>query len=63
MANGIYSETWMKFISEDILDYLIMQMSDKSEGFYASEDADSEGEEGKYYVWDYEQLRKTFRVI
>ena len=60
MANGIYSETWMKFISEDILDYLIMQMSDKSEGFYASEDADSEGEEGKYYVWDYEQLRKTF---
>ena len=35
-------------------------MSDKSEGFYSAEDADSEGEEGKYYVWDYDELRKTF---
>ena len=60
MAHGIYSDTWMKFISDDILDYLIMQMSDKSEGFYAAEDADSEGEEGKYYVWSYDDLIKTF---
>ena len=59
-AHGIYSDTWMKFISDDILDYLIMQMSDKSEGFYAAEDADSEGEEGKYYVWSYDDLIKTF---
>ena len=56
----IYSDTWMKFISEDILDYLITQMSDKSKGFYVSEDADSEGEEGKYYVWEYDELRKIF---
>ena len=60
MAHGVYSDAWMKFISDDILDYLIMQMSDKSEGFYSAEDADSEGEEGKYYVWDYDELRKTF---
>ena len=60
MAHGIYSDTWMKFISEDILDYLITQMSDKSKGFYVSEDADSQGEEGKYYVWEYDELRKIF---
>ena len=40
MAHGIYSDTWTKFISDDILDYLILEMSGKSEGFYAAEDAD-----------------------
>ncbi len=29
-------------------------------GFYSAEDADSEGEEGKFYLWDADELKKCF---
>jgi uncharacterized protein len=37
--------------------YIKREMTSPEGGFYAAQDADSEGEEGKYYVWEYDEIR------
>jgi len=41
-----------------ILRYIQREMTSNESGFYSSQDADSEGEEGKYYLWSYKELEK-----
>lgn len=41
------------------LDYLMRDLRDESGGFHASEDADSEGEEGKFYVFTRAEVREA----
>ncbi len=44
-------------IVHETLDYLLRDMHHPDGGFYASQDADSEGDEGRFYLWTYAEVR------
>src|SRR5215216_2019368 len=48
--------------AEGILDYVLREMTHPDGGFYSTQDADSEGHEGKFFVWDIDEIRKTLAV-
>jgi uncharacterized protein YyaL (SSP411 family) len=48
-----------KQVARQIGAYVLREMVDSRSGFYSAEDADSEGEEGKYYLWTEEQITQA----
>ena len=46
-----------KRVIEEIFEYITREMTAPEGGFYSAEDADSEGVEGKYYVWSEDELK------
>jgi len=44
-------------VARETLDYVVREMQHAEGGYYSATDADSEGEEGKFFVWTPEQVR------
>jgi uncharacterized protein len=47
--------------AREIFTYVIRDLMDPEGGFYCAQDADSEGEEGKYYLWTWPEVQKIFK--
>ena len=49
----------MKRAAEEIFEYVLRDMTSPEGGFYSAEDADSEGVEGKFYMWTPEEVKEV----
>ena len=48
----------MRRMAEEVYAYVLRDLTSPEGAFYSAEDADSEGEEGLFYLWTYEELQK-----
>jgi uncharacterized protein YyaL (SSP411 family) len=46
-------------VAREVLTYILRDMTSPEGVFYSAEDADSEGEEGRFYLWTPEQVKQT----
>jgi len=61
-----YTEGWQvtgnplfKQTVYEIAEYVFLKLTSKEGGFFSAEDADSDGEEGKFYVWESNQIKEV----
>ncbi|MCH9609513.1 MAG: hypothetical protein S4CHLAM45_14290 [Chlamydiales bacterium] len=66
ILSRVYLEAWeytkqpnYREVSEQLFNYLVREMQGEEGGFYSAEDADSDGDEGKFYSWTWEEIHQV----
>ncbi|MDQ3754639.1 MAG: thioredoxin domain-containing protein, partial [Acidobacteriota bacterium] len=54
----VTGDTFFRRVAEQTLDYVVREMTAPQGGFYSTQDADSEGVEGKFFVWTPEEIEE-----
>jgi uncharacterized protein YyaL (SSP411 family) len=54
----VFNDVHYARVARGILDYVLSDLQSPEGGFFSTRDADSEGQEGKYYIWTLDEIRQ-----
>ena len=61
-AYQVTGNVFYKEVIEETLAFVERELMHEKGGFYSALDADSEGEEGKFYVWEYDEVKEILQT-
>jgi uncharacterized protein len=59
----VTGNSFYRQIAEEVYDYILREMTSPEGGFYSATDADSEGEEGKFFVWSIDEMKAVLEPL
>jgi uncharacterized protein YyaL (SSP411 family)/aryl-alcohol dehydrogenase-like predicted oxidoreductase len=62
-AYQVTKQTSYRQVTSEVLDYILREMTDSAGGFYSATDADSEGVEGKFFVWTPAEVQSVLQSV